>query len=143
MLFVSRMTRLCRMHIWKSPDVHGYTNTEHCVCTAPYTVIVPEHWLCLRLSAQQIASTFMLCWFVSVFVDIRAAPWHEVHLRSDKRSHTDSVFGIKWTAGRMVSVPSHNRARTLLVVFIVVVAISSCLQRLLVQVAHPCSCQDR
>ena len=48
---------------------------------------------------------FMMCWIVSVVVDVRSAPGHEVHLTSSRRSHTDSVFGIKWTAGRVVSVP--------------------------------------
>ena len=55
---------------------------------------------------------FMMSWIVSVFVDVRAARGLEVHLTSGRRSHTDSVFGIKWTAGRVVSVPSHNRACT-------------------------------
>ena len=85
-------------------------------------MVVPEHWL-----------------FLPVVVDVRSAPRHEVHLTSSGRSHTDSVFGIKWTAGRVVSVPSHNRACTLLVVLIAVVTISSCLQSLLVQGANPCS----
>ena len=80
-----------------------------------------------------------MCWIVSVFVDVRAAPGPEVHLTSGRRSHTDSVFGIKWTAGRVVSVPSHNRACTLLVVFIAAVTISSRPQSLSVQVADPCS----
>ena len=53
-----------------------------------------------------------MSWIVSVFVDVRAARGLEVHLTSGRRSHTDSVFGIKWTAGRVVSVQSHNRVHT-------------------------------
>ena len=70
----------------------------------------------------------MTCWIVPVVVDVRSAPRHEVHLTSSRRSHTHSVFGLEWTAGRVVSLPWHNRSCTLLVVLIAVVAISSCLQ---------------
>ena len=48
---------------------------------------------------------FVMCWIVSVVVDVRSAPGHEVHLTSSRRSHTHKVFGIKWTAGTVVSVP--------------------------------------
>ena len=48
---------------------------------------------------------FMMCWIVSVVVDVRSAPEHEVHLTSSRRSHTHSVFGLEWTAGSVVSVP--------------------------------------
>ena len=48
---------------------------------------------------------FVMCWIVPLVVDVRSAPGHEVHFTSSRHSHTDSVFGIKWTAGRVVSVP--------------------------------------
>ena len=56
-LLLSKMTCVCERHICKSPDVPMVIPyTEHCVCNAPYTVVVPEHWLFLLLSARQFAS---------------------------------------------------------------------------------------
>ena len=69
-----------------------------------------------------------MCWIVPLVVDVRSVPGHEVHFTSSRRSHTHSVFGLEWTAGRVVSVPWHNRSCTVLVVLVAVVALSSCLQ---------------